>query len=421
MRNSTTKRSRRAWPALVVLVALTWPLVAHTDEVSEIALVKGLLAGKAHRSATAASQADEVASGTVTPYLSQADLMMRREESIGPAPGFNTTAVGLSVSLEIGGRHGLQRRKAALLSAAVVNDRHARLFDQVCRLRWDLLSMHLEQSRVALLAANRTRFETLVRNLAKLVSSGEKAPFDLERARLTLQDRVQTLRRRRAHLEARTAGVAAISGVALTRVKLLDAPADPSAKGAGSGDRAHPALRALERRVKAAALQQEVARRTWVPDLGLYAAYRLDRSNGLTGHGYELGLTFDLPMPGRGRKIQAEAAATRSQLKATGELLASRRRSRIAALRARLAVLADSRGKEDRVDLDKLWRDATRRYLSGVTPLSTLMDSLEAIEAAALGRIESEADYRRALLGLECQTGSFASKVLAKLIKEAIR
>ena len=413
---STTTRSWRMRSALILAVVAAGGGDALARTVSEQELVNAFVRTAPERSVAAAARERQRAAETTRPYLPKPELLLRQEQSFG-ATAFTTTVGGLSLSVEIGGRHGLRKRAAALDAEAVSLQREGEVVETVCDLRRTIQAAHTEQRIVALLTASQRELERLPKNLKRLVSAGERAQFDLDRMALLVYGHGQTLARHRARLKGMLAELSSLTGIALTAVRLD--PSAPSAISAAASDT--PSLRALRAQAEAEAQRIAEAKRRWIPNLDLYGAYRLDRAAGATGHGYELGLSLSLPFTSPARVTRASAEARRRELLARAARDQARRAARLASLQGRAEELQRTL-KRDAGNPEKLHRDATRRYLTGVAPLSELVDTIRAVNEAALARVRAESQLRSIDLEAKCLQGRGAfDKEPTRLTRKASR
>ena len=95
----------------------------------------------------------------------------------------------------------------------------------------------------------------------------------------------------------------------------------------------------------------------------------------------------------------------------------ARRRARLASLGARAAQLRKALAGGS-LDLDKLGQDVTRRYLTGVSPMSALIDTLQALEQAVLQRAAVQAELRAVALETACARGAFEENAIEKMVLE---
>ena len=377
---------------------------ARAEVLSEAELVRAFWAASPQQAAISAARQRRKAAATVAPYLPHPELVLRREQSLGAATEFSTTVAGLELTLEIGGRHGLHQRAARLDAEALGSRWRAHQVTTACGLRGLAREAHALARVVAILSANQRRLEGLALNLKRLVEAGELAAFDLTRLQLQVQIHGQTLAARRARLAGLQAHLSALCGRKITGIRLAAPPSSPS-----------PAVphevQAL--RLQARAEQQRAAAlaRRWVPDLGLYGAYRADTApKGDPGHGYEVGLTLNLPLTDSHSARRARTEAHRRQLLALATAKQARRRAVLARLAARSGELKKALQHKG-VDPQRLERAAAARYLKGVSPLSGLLDTLQGLEQAALQRAKARAALGRMSLEAACARGSMTNGI----------
>ena len=385
----------------------------HTEE----EIVRAYLASAPERQRLSTDRTRQSAAALTAPYPAHPELDLRREQSFGDT-AFATTVAGLSLSLEISGRHGLNQKAAALDAEALAHRGEARRRAAVCQLRRLTRQALARQQTVELLVGGQALLQALASNLEKLVAAGERAPFDLDRLRLQLAQHGLRLAGARARSEAALAELSALTGLRIKQIK------EENAAGRTAAVKAKPAggipapLRALSSQARAEGLREKAAGRRWIPELGLYGGYRLDQAPGVdAGHGYEAGLTVSLPFTNRGQVERGQAAAKRASARAAATTQKASRRARLAALQARAARLRQGLDAF-RLDLTLLTRSATRRYLSGEDTMSGLIDNLAALEQARLQRTDLRSRLRAAQLEFACVQGRFTNPALEKLILE---
>jgi outer membrane protein TolC len=412
----TTTRSWMTGVLLIVAAVIFRVGPAQARTVTEEELVRAFLGTGSEKGIAAAARARQRAVGLTKPYLPKPGLVLRQEQSFGAATKFSTTVAGVSLSLEIGGRHGLLKQAASLDAAALGFVRQAAVIKTVCDLRRQIRAVHAEQQTVSLLADSQRRLERLPRDLKRLVAAGERAQFDLDRMLLLVRNHRQTLARHQAHLKGLLAGLSSLSGLNVTAVR-MGSGAPPAAPG-HRGGAAAPSIRALRMQAQAESKRIAEARRRWIPNLDLYGAYRLDVGGiGDAGHGYEVGLTLNLPVTASERVLQAAAEARRRTLLATATRQQALKAARLASLRGKAQQLKRSLSGEAG-DPDKLTRDATRRYLSGVGSLPELVDTIRAVNEAAIQRAHTESALRSISLEAACLQESFDEKSISQLATE---
>ncbi len=394
--------------AVALVTLLVWPAAAGGEAVvhSEVDLVRAYVSKAPARTRQKARQGRQRAAALVPPYLRHPELSVRREETFGGVE-FSTTVLGLSLNLEVGGRHGLRQQAARLDARALGHQHAASRREAICGLRRLAHQAHAEQDAVGILAGAHKLLLGVIVKVLRLVKAGERAPFEAERLRLQLEEHGRRLAVRRARLAGLLAQLSVTTGLDVRAVGLTPtAPARPAATT--------PAARALEVGAEAAGLRLRAATRRWIPDLGLYAAYRLELAPGVdAGHGYEAGLTLSLPLTDAGRVGAGRARARRLALRSRLVDLQARRRARLAALAARVdALRANPRRGPDLAALSKA---ATRRYLAGVSPLSALLSARGAMERVYLQRAGQRAALSRMALEAACTRGKFDEAVMEKL------
>lgn len=410
----TTPRSMTTAVLFGLLTLILNMELVHARTVAEEELVLAFLGTGSAKAIAAAARARHRAAGLTEPYLPKPDLLLRREQSFGSATEFSTTVAGLSVSLEIGGRHALRKRAASLDAKALEFERRAEVVETLCGLRRKIQAAYATQQTVALLSASQQPLVRLAKNLNRLVTAGERSRFDYDRVLLLVRTHHRTLVKHQARLSGLLAELSSLSGLAVTEVSLGSASPRTTSDKTVTPD----FLRALRLQARAEKIREVEARRSWIPNLEPYGAYRLDQGGGGSrGHGYEVGLTLNLPVPSHGRVAQAAAESRQKTLLAQATRQQAIRAARLASLASSAKELnrsiADNAG-----DPAKLVQDATRRYLTGVGPLAELLDATRAAEEAALQQASAKSALRSIALETACLRGVFDNKRLNRLAKE---
>jgi outer membrane protein TolC len=412
----TTPRSTVGLVAWLVLIALASPSAAQAQAQAtphaELDLVRAYLSGAPQHQRDAAARGQRRAAAVTAPYLAHPELGLRREQSFGDTAA-STTVAGLSLSLALDGRHGLNQQAASLDAQAVAHRHEAWRRATVCQLRRLVGKALARQEAVGLLAREQKLLLALGRDLEKLVKAGERAPYDLNRLRLHQETKQLRLAAGRARLRAEMAQLSALTGLSVERLKPptgaapAEVPPPPTAT-----------VRALKIEARAQTLRKDAADRRWIPSLGLYGAYRLDQAPGLdAGHGYEAGLNVSLPFTDAGRVERARAEARRGQALAEAASHQSRRGARLRALRTRSAGLRQAL-KGWHLDLSQMAQSSTRQYLSGEGSMAALIDTQGALWRAELQRAALRGELRATELETACVRGTFDDPAMEKMVLE---
>lgn len=417
----TTPRSTFSLAAWLVLTSLASPSAAQAQAQAqappaphaELDLVRSYLSGAPQRQRDAAARSQRRAAAITAPYLSHPELGLRREQSFGDTAA-STTVAGLSLTLALDGRHGLNQQAASLDAQAVAHRHEARRRATVCQLRRLVGQALARQEAVGLLAREQKLLHALGRDLERLVKAGERAPYDLDRLRLHQAAKELRLAAEGARLRAEMAQLSALTGLAVERIK------PPTMTAPEEVPRPPPTatVRALKMEARAQILRKDAAGRRWIPSLGLYGAYRLDQAPGLdAGHGYEAGLNVSLPFTNAGRVERAQAEARRVQALAEAASHQSRLGARLRGLRMRTAGLGQAL-KGWRINLSRMAQSSTRQYLSGEGSMAALIDTQGALWRAELQRAALRAELRATELETACVRGTFDEPAMEKMVLE---
>ncbi len=386
-----------------------------TTPTSEAALVRAYLATAPVKAGEAAAREHRRAAAVIAPYLNPPELSVAREQSLGDDTAFASTIVGLAISLEVSGRHGLTQSAARLDGEALSHARESNRRAAVCALLRQARQAHAVQRKVALLTEGHAQLISLGGDLQRLVKAGERAPFDHLRLTLMLEEHARELGAARGDLAGLRAELSSLTGAEVGPVT-LSSVSSPRPAASTTGPSA--AERALQVGARAEGLRVKAAGRARVPELGLYGGYRLDQAPGAdAGHGYEAGLTINLPFTDMARRDRASAAARQRSLRARATTLEATRRARLTALVARASAISQQLRQES-VDLAALRKAATRRYLTGEGDLSDLIDTLQALETASLQRDALRAELDMLALEAACARGKFHDPAMEKMVQE---
>jgi outer membrane protein TolC len=407
--------------ACAVLLTASLPAAAAPLE-SEAGLVERFLAHGPQRALAAAAQGRAAALTEIGPAVANPTVDVRREQSFGAGTEFSTTIVGGTIDLEIGGRYGLRREAGRLQAEAVQAETRAMLVDAVCGLRRQALAARVAGEESAVAAAWHERITGLESELARLVQGGEKAPFDLRLFRMRLAAHDRTLQQARARADAAQAALGAWIGEDVPAPVAAE-PATPPAPDVlvAQAIESHPALQALQLQARAAEVDEVRAGRWWVPDLGLYGAWRGDTAGGSDlGNGFEAGVAVAVPLFDTGGPERAAARA--EALRARADLARAERdlRADFAGLHAELTRLG-AMTAPPASDEPSLLEMAVRRYRAGEAPLGDLLDTLEALEADEIARLQTADRVRGLRLALACRAGRFAEPDIAALVEGAVK
>jgi outer membrane protein, heavy metal efflux system len=323
-------------------------------------------------------------------------LVIEHQQTVR-GPSDRETTVGLSVPLGLGGRRFvLQDAAQARREQALANARATR-FEAALAFREAYAAAALDAARLDVLTQQQASLDALTTKIQGLARGGESAGYDL--LRQATQARLH--RRLVASMQARAAASRALleawtgEPVALAAVdpaKLAGGAQPRGAAPAGLGAPAAPArVEGLEAAARASALEAQAARRRWVPDVEVFAGYRvLSSAHSETGHGISLGLTVPLTFFDHGQGEAAQADAARAAAETAAGVLRRENAAHAKAAATRLGILETSAADLDLAvaDAGSLEAQAGKLYAAGESSIAELLDALRAAEEARLARID---------------------------------
>lgn len=416
---------RPLWPttlcSILALTGIAGRAAAQDGPLDDAALVRRWLERPTVAARARALDAAVDATRTVPSALPTPRLALRREQAFGDDAGFTTTVAGLEADFDLSGRSDLLRAAGVERAAIARAELDAALVEGVCRVRRRAIEVEAADAVAAVRSAAQAELEALAAEVRRLVEGRERAAHDADRVALRVELHAQSTRDARVDAAAARAALSALVGpVAGPVAPDPQAPADRDAWTTQAVEQ-QPGLRALRRGVEAAKADARVADRWWVPGVGVYGAFRRDTAvEGEAAHGYEAGLTVDLPLVDRGAPARAEAAAAQQQLAAALLEEEARLRGALEAAGAALDAL-DAAPVASSVDPAATVEGARRRYRGGVAPLAELLDTLDAVEARAEATVAQRARRQQLRLRLACLAGAFPEPALTALVEEVSR
>lgn len=415
-------RRRTLWSTtLCSILALAASAAAQGAPLDDLTLARRWLERPAVAARLRARDAAVDATRAVPSALPTPRLALRREQAFGDDAGFTTTVAGLEADLDLSGRADLLRAAGVERAAVARAEHEAALVEGICRVRQRAITLDAADAVVGIRSAGQAELQALAAEVRRLVEGRERAAHDADRVALRVELHAQSLRDAEVDAAAARAALSALVGpVAGPVAPDPRAPPDRAAWAARAVEQ-HPALRALRRSAQAAAADARVADRWWVPGVGVYGAFRRDTAvEGEAAHGYEAGLTVDLPLVDRGAPARAEAVAAQQNRAAALQEAEARLRGELAAISAALDAL-EAAAPTSRVDPAATVEGARRRYRGGVAPLAELLDTLAAVEARAEVAAAQRARRHHLRLRLACAAGLFPEPALAALVEEVSR
>jgi cobalt-zinc-cadmium efflux system outer membrane protein len=396
----TRKTDCRSVFVLTWIAALSSPATAHAGE--GVAAIEAALRACTGPAAAAARARQLVADAAVAEVevLPNPLLSAQHQRSFTGERDHETVA-GISVPLGIGGRRFVLQDAARAHRLEVVLGARADRFDIALEVRASTARAALASARVAVVEEQRKAIAQLIARFGGLREGGETASYDVLRLETQLALLAPELSQAEAERDAESAWLEAMVGapVSIGRADLerLDEQAGELPRRA-----AHPRVAALRSAAEAKRLQAQAAERRGVPDLELFAGYRMVGGDAIqTGHGMSLGLSLPFTLfdhgQGQARRARAEGELSTAQ----ADTLARRMDAGPRAARARLAALARTEKELDRAI------EGTERWLESAAALfsageGSLLDVLEAFRARAqarLARLEVKERKIHALVG----------------------
>jgi hypothetical protein len=409
--------------AIILLITLSAAPVDAQESAPEQILIESFLgqSGQAQLGVVARIQAD--ADLSVRPYMDNPVLMFRQEQGIGPGSGFSTSVFGGEFTFDVAGKHNLRKESARVRSGLHRLVVRQQLLLGTCAVREVVLEYELLEARLAISRRFETRYEWLVEMVTSLAKGLEKSRFDVGRTTWRLevfQERIAELLVERS---ARMGEISAMVGCLVPdslHSMLPDSLPDLAELLIQSRSN-HPVLSAATVNENTKIVEEKLADRTWIPDLGVYGAYRIDSLD--TGkqplHGYEFGLTIALPVfqKGEDERSQARAATAAARLSLMREWQAIRVRITASHAKAlsRLNLLSELSSHSDAQD-SEIWDAAVRAYKEDVVVLGELVEMLQIEEARALSRARIRFEARQAVLATYCAAGFFPEQEINYLI-----
>jgi len=388
-----------------------------------LTLLKSYVEQPARSQLKAVARLQSLADRTVAPYMKNPALVGRREEGVGPGEGFSTTALGAELTFDLGKRQQLRQEAGEVRSQLHRHDARQQLLLQVCAVRAAVLDLEFAVRRLQVLEGIGERYGWLLESVATLAAGKEKSRFDLRRAELTLTTHRQRVGELAAGRDALSEELGAIvdgkvpeglrSGVAVSLPELADVLQESR--------RRNPAMAAAAVLGKAAGLEERAAERSWIPDLGLYGAYRVDTFDSARQplHGYEFGFSVALPFFRKGEEREARARASsaveRLRLDRTWDAIRTKVAAAHGSAAARFRLLQElGPGRAD--DSQALWDEGVKAYREGVVVLGELVELLQAEEERALARERIAHEARGRVLAMYCAAGYFPEPEMNDLI-----
>jgi cobalt-zinc-cadmium efflux system outer membrane protein len=331
------------------------------------------------------------------------------------ADGEHETVIGIEVPLGIGGRRGLLQSAAAARQAqAQLETSHGRVISALS-FRRTFVKASLTRARLDLLNVRQNTLVSLVEKLDKLHDGGDRARLDRDRLRVEAALSAANMDHHKREVKAHRVWLEIVLGAP---VDLSDGALRMAEGGRPSVDDSSALnlkVAALTKAAEASEIEASAARRRWVPELAVFAGYRMVGGRHIdVGHGLSLGISLPLTFFDHG---QAEAERAKAQAAfATAAAARERRLARAAtqAARARLAEIARTRpGVKKAIEMARqAERGIERLYLAGESKLLDVLQAARSRSEMELVLIDLAAAESDAWLSLARARGHFAEKAL---------
>jgi len=345
--------------------------------------------------------------------LPNPSLSINHERVFGSASE-HETVIGIGVPLGIGGkRFVLQDAAAAWKSQFQLADRADRMAAALA-FRQALVGASVDQAHVDVHRRQQQRFATLIATLNKLAGAGEGSEHD----RLRLQTEADLHTASMVPLEASVAAQRAwLKTMAGAPVTLATDPATWAQRpGPVQGPSDHPQVASLRAAARAHGLQARAADRRWVPDLDVFAGYRLVGGTGPTAHGFSVGVSFPLTLFDHGQGEARRAQAEQALASAKADRAERDQRAALNAAAAKMSVLERSAAQLSRAlaVADELRNDTERLYLADESSLLEVLEAHRRISALSSAHIDIQAQLAYARLAVMAASGRFDTPQLDK-------
>lgn len=397
-RSITTLRSSTiaAGCALALAIVAFPSRAAGVPPLNEVEAARRICAEGPGAALARAEQLQGEAAVTAADLLPNPTLVIEHQQTVR-GPSDRETTVGLSVPLGLGGRRFVLQDAAQARRAQALANARATRFEAALAFREAYAAATLDAARLDVLAQHQASLDALTTKIQGLARGGESAGYDLLRqaTQARLHRRLVASMQARAAasrtlLEAWTGEPVTLAAVDLAKLAGGGQPRGAAPAGLGA-PAAPPRVEGLEAAARASALEAQAARRRWVPEVEVFAGYRvLSSADSRTGHGIAVGLTIPLTFFDHGQGEAAQADASRAAAAASAGVLRRENAAHAKATAARLGILEASAADLDRAVADgaALEAQAGKLYAAGESSIAELLDALRAAEEVRLARID---------------------------------
>jgi outer membrane protein, heavy metal efflux system len=384
-------RAPIAAPLLCAACAFgTWQGRAHAQALGELEGTARVCSAGPGAAMAKAQRLTGAAYVTAADASSNPALVVEHQRALD-GPTDRESVAGVSLPLTLSGRQGLLRGAAAQRGTQAAAEADATLFETALSFRHAYARAVLDRARAEVLARQQAMLEQLSGTVAGLARGGEAAGYDLLRQRMQTQ-----LHRRALELaEARAGASLALLGTWLDG-DVQPAAVEPFQLAGGRlpadvvGSAEHPALRQLNARTRASALEARAAGRQWLPELTLFAGYRGTDTGDDQSHGIALSLELPIALFDYGQGEAAHARAEQAHARASAELLQRKHAARLRAANAQLQALQASAAYAQAAlsDAESVQDKARQLYAAGEATITELLEAFAQAEQARLASID---------------------------------
>jgi len=411
---------RHMWLSPVLLLGVALPSGA-AEPTPESDLVQRTLAAPVAAADLDAVEAQTRADRTAVSLLDSPTLDARREEAKGDW-GATTTAIGASVTVDLGLSPLAHTRAGRLRGTAGEHRRTAVALASVCATRATAADLQAANLSASVSQAAQERLDTLLDTMVALAKAGEASGYDRDRTALAVTAHRTDLGDRLGAAEALRARLSALAGgEPVVDVALSEVPEMPSLEHAIEQLQSHPVLGSLRLEADATRADRDAARLDQVPDLTLSGGSRWDAgpTGGPATPGFEVAGSIQIPWMDGGRAQARQQTADHAIAKARLERRRAELEAAVRGAHRRVELLAVS--SESASDPSGVWTAAKERYAAGETSLDDLLQVADAVEVARLAEVKRERLLRLAHLDLSCATGQFPEPAIQSALEEAAR
>ncbi len=318
----------------------------------------------------------------------------------------------LSQQFDVSGKRALRRGAARERVAAASADADQRRLELAAEIKRRFYEALYRQELVGAALAWDARMNAIGATIDKLHKGGEVAGYDRRRIALERAGTVARLRTEQAGYDKAWQQLVAVIGTSpaagAPSGQLLPGDAAPlETLLATLGQR--PEIRALERRAAAFGLDQEAARRGWIPDVTVGLGSK-NIDNGLARErGTVLALSVPLPLFDREQAAAGKAAAQGREAGAEARLQRARLEGELRGawqqVRQLNAAARDYTAQSQQAAID-LARIAEASYQGGETGILELLDAYRAVHEAQARAIELSWSARQGAIDLDTIAGN---------------